>query len=170
MSVHWWVELGPVPLVGGVLRSGSGLRKTLGSLSSKGWGLFPPCSQFDLRCGKVFVSKWQPLRKLTPQLLSSSTTSVFVPTVLQPLPTSPGDPPRPAVRFGPGSYEVTDFSLGPGAHETSKSGISMSPSPVKFFQSSPTGFQGQIFSFGCQILWLGSLTWDSELSLLWESI
>ena len=40
------------------------------------------------------------------------------------------------------------FSLGPGAHETlctpSKSGVSVSPSPVKFLCSHPTGLQSQI--------------------------
>ena len=29
-------------------------------------------------------------------------------------PTSPGDPPRPAARSGPGCYGVTAFALGPG--------------------------------------------------------
>ena len=40
------------------------------------------------------------------------------------------------------------FPLGPGAHKTlwasSKSGISVNPSPVEFLQSSPAGLQSQM--------------------------
>ena len=49
--------------------------------------------------------------------------------------TSAGDPPRAASRSGSGSYEVTAFVLGPGVDKTlcavSKSGVSVSPSPVE---------------------------------------
>ena len=49
---------------------------------------------------------------------------------------SPGDPPRPAGRSDPGSFEVTAFALGPSVHETlcvpSKSGVSVSLSPIDF--------------------------------------
>ena len=66
----------------------------------------------------------------------------------QPPPASPGGPPRPAGRSCPGSYEVTTFALGPGAHETlcvpSKSGVSLSPCPVELLQSSPAGLQSQM--------------------------
>ena len=61
--------------------------------------------------------------------------------------TSPGDPQRSAGRSGPGSYAITAFS--PGVHNTlcapSKSGVSVSHSPVEFRQSSPTGLQSQMF-------------------------
>ena len=64
-------------------------------------------------------------------------------------PPPPGDPPRPAGRSGPSSYEVTAFAPGPGAHETlcapSKSGVSVSPSPVELLQSSPAGLHSQMF-------------------------
>ena len=95
----------------------------------------------------------------------------------QPLPASPGDPPRPAGRSGPGLYGVTAFSLGLGAHESlcvpSKSGVSVSPSPVKFLWSSPTGFKAKCSGGSpsqCQTPRLGSLMWGSELSLLWENL
>lgn len=48
---------------------------------------------------------------------------------------SPRDPPKPAGRSGPGSYEITAFPLGPGVHESLcvpfKSGVSVSPSSVE---------------------------------------
>ena len=65
--------------------------------------------------------------------------------------------------------------LGPDMHKIlcvpSKSGASVTPSPVEFQQSNPAGLQGQILwglSY-CQIPKLGSLMWDSDLSLLWEN-
>ena len=49
-------------------------------------------------------------------------------------PTSPRDSPRPAGRSGPGSYQITAFTFGPGTHETLcepfKSEASISPSPA----------------------------------------
>ena len=61
-------------------------------------------------------------------------------------PTSSGDPPRPAGRSGPGSYEVIALALGPSVHETlcasSKSGVSVSPSLVKLLRS--VGLQSQV--------------------------
>ena len=90
--------------------------------------------------------------------------------------TSLGGPPRPAGRLAPGSCEVSAFGLGPSTGETfcvpSKSGVSVSPSPMELLQSSPAGLQNQIL-WGLLLpmatLRLGSLTWDSELSLLWEN-
>ena len=89
-------------------------------------------------------------------------------------PTFPGDPPRPAVRSGPGSYEVTAFSLGPAAHEAlcapSKSGVSTFPSPWSSCDQAPLAFKAKCSagsSSWCQTPRLGSLTWGSELSLLW---
>ena len=76
-------------------------------------------------------------------------------------PASPGDPPRPAGRSGPGSYGVTAFALGPGACDTlcvpSESGVSVSPSPVQFLRSSPAGLRSQM-------LW-GLLPWCRTLRL-----
>ena len=95
----------------------------------------------------------------------------------QPLPTSAGDPLRPAGGSGPGSYKVTAFSLGPGVHETlyvlSKSGVSVSPSPVEFLQSSPTGLQSQML-WGLLLLIPDPQTREPdvglELSLLWDNV
>ena len=60
----------------------------------------------------------------------------------------PGELPRPASMFGPGSCEVSAFPLGPCAHEMlytlSTSGISVSPSPLEFPWSSPIGLQNQM--------------------------
>ena len=43
---------------------------------------------------------------------------------------------------------MSAFSLGPGVHETlrvpSKNGVSISPSPVEFLQSSSAGIQSQV--------------------------
>ena len=52
------------------------------------------------------------------------------------------------------------------------SGVSISPSPLKVLQSNPAGLQSQILwglSSHCQAPRLESLTWGSELSLLWEN-
>ena len=62
-------------------------------------------------------------------------------------PTSAGGSPILAGRSGPVSYEVTAFF--PGSWCTleclpSKSGASVSPSPVEFLQSNPAGLQSQI--------------------------
>ena len=96
-------------------------------------------------------SKWQPPGGLiptsTPQYLHHQCPCPH--SEPQPPPcTSPGDPPRPAGRSGPGSYEVTAFSLGLDVHKTfcppSKSGVSVSPSPVEFLRSSPAGLLSQM--------------------------
>ena len=126
---------------------------------------------------QVLVSKWQPPGELT---------SMNIPLYLchqcpcshsepQLLPASPGDPPRPAVRSGLGSCEFTALPLCRGVHETfcvpSKSGVSVSPSPVEFLWSSPMAFTAKCSggsSSQCQAPRLGSLTWDAELLLLWE--
>ena len=76
-------------------------------------------------------------------------TSVCVPSVSHShTPTSSGDPSRPAGRFGPGSYEITAFALGPGMREILcvpfESEVSIPPNPVKLLQSSPTGLQNQV--------------------------
>lgn len=80
---------------------------------------------------------------------------------------SPGDPPRPEGRFGPGSYEVT------AVHEILcvllKSRFSDFPDLMELLKSSHTGLQSQILwdsSSWCHTSRLGSLSWGSELSLL----
>ena len=127
-----------------------------------GGAVFPPCWLFGLRCPSTGVCKlwgWgQVLRKWWPPggLMPMSTSQICCHQCLCPcnepqLPTaSTGDPPLLAQssRPGPVSYEVSAFSLGPGAHETlcacSKSRVSVSPSPVEFQWSSPAGLQSQI--------------------------
>ena len=72
----------------------------------------------------------------------------------------PGDSPRPAGRCSPGSYQITAFALGPSAHEIL--------CVLKVRSVFPPVFWG--LSFWCQIPGLGSLTWGSGLSLLWENL
>ena len=80
----------------------------------------------------------------------------------QPPPASPGDPPRPAGRSGPGSYQITVFALGPSVCEILcalfKTEVSISPNPAEFLQSSPAGLQNQMlwwFLFPIADLWAG---------------
>ena len=56
--------------------------------------------------------------------------------------------PKSADMFGPESYQITAFTLGPGACEVFvcmplKSKISISPGPVELLKLSPTGLQDQ---------------------------
>ena len=86
-------------------------------------------------CPWVFPSTSAPV-SLSPQWATASLTS-------------PGDPPRPASRSGPGSYEVTAFfPWGPCVHKTlcvpSKSWVSVSPSPVELLRSNPICIQSQM--------------------------
>ena len=165
MPGHWWVELGLGPLVGGAMsrgmsRGGCGPRKLLGSLSADGWGCVPALL-FGLRCpstgvhrlfgvGQVLVPKWQSPGQFTLMDAPQCTHHWCPCPHSEPhLPsTFTGDPLRPAGRSGPGSYEVTAFALGPGAHETlcapSQSGVSVSPSPVELLHSSAAGLQSQM--------------------------
>ena len=91
-------------------------------------------------------------------------------------PTSAGDPAIPAGRSGPGSYEVTGFF--PWVVHTRPC---VPPLRVEFLfppvlwsscNQTPLAFTAR-FSQGsssrCQTLSLGSLTWGSKLSLLWQS-
>ena len=64
--------------------------------------------------------------------------------------------------------------LGPDVHTTlcvpSKSGVSVSPSPVEVLQSNPVAFKiwfSMNSSFNCWTPGLGSLTWGSEPSPQW---
>ena len=66
------------------------------------------------------------------------------------------------------------FPLGPDAHTTlcvpSKSGVSVSPSPVEVLQSNPTSLQSLILWEFLLLLpdpQLGSLMWGSEPTLQW---
>ena len=172
-----------------LVRSSCGLRKCLGSLSADGWVcaltllvVWPEGSQhWTLQAvgwGQVLMPKcWSPgwlMPMNTPQYLYHQCSCPH--SEPQPPSASLGGPPRPSGRSGPGSYEVTAFSLGPSVHETlcvsSKRGVSLSPSPVEFLQSSPTGLQSWM-------LWglllpmpdpqAGEPDVGSELSLLWEN-
>ena len=71
-------------------------------------------------------------------------------------------------------WGLCSFPLGPDVHATlcvhSKSGVSVSPSPVEVLQSNPLAFKVWFSgnsSFHCQTPRLGSLTWGSEPSLQW---
>ena len=97
----------------------------------------------------------------------------------EPLPTaSTGDPPTLEGSFGSVSCGVTAPFLWAlviaGFVCTSKTGVSVSLSPVEVLWSNPTGLQDQIpwtngFPVLCWILRLGSLTWGSEPSQQWEN-
>ena len=132
VPAHWWVELGPRPLVGrGMSRGGSRHRKSLGSPSTHGWGCVPTQFAFwpeesqhwslqAIGWSQILVPKCQPPEKLTqmnaPQYVCHQ---CLCPQGEPQLPSaSPGDPPRPAGRYGPGSYQITSFGLCPGVHET----------------------------------------------------
>ena len=132
----------PSSVFGGVCE----LRMTLGSLSFDGRGCVPTLlivwpevslhwSLQAVGWGQVSVPKWWPLVELT---------SMTIPWGLchhcpcphsepQLTPTSPGDPPRSVGRSGPGFYRVIAL-LWVSVHRTtcvsSKSGISVSPSPA----------------------------------------
>ena len=77
-----------------------------------------------------------------------ATTSVRVPRVSHSHPSPPRaiDLKRPACMSGPGSYEMTAFTLDPGVDEilcgSFRSEVFISPSPVGELQLSPTGLQG----------------------------
>ena len=67
---------------------------------------------------------------------------------LQPPPASAGDPPKLAGRSGSVSMGSLLLPLGPNEHTTlcvpSKSGVSVSPSPVEVLQSNPASLQSLI--------------------------
>ena len=126
-----------------------------------GWGcipallvVWPQVSQhWSLQAvgwGQVLVSKWWSPGQLTP-LRTTQNLHHHCPcphSEPQLPPTTPEGSPRPSGWSGPGSYEVNALSLGPGAHETLcapfKNDISVSPIPVEFLRSSPTGLQSQM--------------------------
>ena len=92
-------------------------------------------------------------------------------------PASPGDSPRSAGRFDPGSYQITASALGPRVCEilcvAFRSGVSISPSPLGPPKVSPIGLKTKYsggLSSRCRTPRLGSLTWTSDLSLLWENL
>ena len=66
----------------------------------------------------------------------------------EPPPTSAGEPPTLAGRSGSVSMGSLLLPLGPDAHTTfcvpSKSGVSVSPSPVEVLQSNPASLQSVI--------------------------
>ena len=94
-------------------------------------------------------------------------------------PASPRDPPRSAGRSGPGCYAVTVFfPPGPGVDKSlcasSKSGVSVFPSPVEFLWSSPAGLQSQML-WGLFFPVSDPQTGEPDvcgprLSLLWENL
>ena len=138
-----------------------GLRKTLGILSADGLGcvpallvIWPEASQHwslqAVEWGQVLVRKWQPPGGLTPMLLLRTTTaSVFVPAVSHSHPA----PPQETLQYQQLSLPLSPvrsllFTLGAGVHKTlyapSKSGISVSLSPVEFLRTKPAALQKQM--------------------------
>ena len=137
----WWAG----PRQGVCLAGSCGLRKNSGSLFADGWGcvsallvVWPETSQHwslqDVAWGQVLVRKWRPPGGLTPSsTLQNYCHQCFCPHSEPQLPpTSAGNPPIPAGDSGPGSYEVIAFPPGSQCTQNSKSGVSVSPSPVEF--------------------------------------
>ena len=84
-----------------------------------------------------------------------------------------GPLPVGCLAWGDPTLEPTD-AMDPDAHTMlcvpSKSGVSVSPSPVEVLQSNPASFQvwfSRNSASHCQTPRLGSLTWGSEPSLQW---
>ena len=110
---------------------------------------FPPCLLFGLRRPstwgyRLFDRANGGLREDSCQVVLPRTSfaSVLVPTVSHSHPASAGDPPTLAGRSGSVSYGVT--APFPGSCVLSKSGVSVSPSPVEALQSNPTSRQSLI--------------------------
>ena len=136
----WWAGLDQG--VGLEVAVGSG--RLYGSLSADGWGCVPAllvvwpeaclhCSFQAFGWGEVLASKWWPPGQLPPVSSQYLCHQCPCPHSEPQLPSaSPGDPQRPAGRSGPGFYEVTAFSLGPGIRETlcapTRSGVCFSQS------------------------------------------
>ena len=165
------MELGLVSLVGrtvsrGVFRSGCALRMTSGNLPAVGWG-------------QVLVPKWQLLGELMPMnipwgLFHQCPCSHSEPQLT---PASPGDPPRPAGRSCPGSCGVTALPwvpvhMKPCVHTPRVESLfplvlcSSCTQALLAFKAKCSGSS----SSQCQTSRLGSLTWGSEVSLLWENL
>ena len=135
----------------------SELSKTLIHLTVDGWGwvpsllvVLPEATQhwsLPGLFGGVIGKLWEGSRQGT--LPRTSTASVLVPTVKQshhsPLQETPQHQQVGLVQSPPGSLLLP---LGPDAHTTlcvpSKSGVSLSPSPVEVLQSIPTRLQSLI--------------------------
>ena len=104
------------------------------------WGLQP------VAWGQVLVLRTQ--ARCQPSDEYMFTLSFYVLRESHSHPRLPRRPCKPAGWSGPDSYEVTAFALGLGVHESlyapSKCGVSVSPSPVEFLQSSPPALQSQM--------------------------
>ena len=176
MPVHWWVERGLVTLMDramlrGVFIGSCWLRMTSGSLSADGWGCVPTFLQ-AVGWDQISVPKWQPpgefMQMSIPQRIC-----------LQ-CPCLRSKPQLTAAFLENSQVGLAQASIGsllcPGSQseslcEPSKSRISVSLSPVELLHSSLAYFKAKCSwgsSFQCQTSRLGSLTWGSELSLLWE--
>lgn len=153
-----------------------------------GGAVFLPCLLFDLWCFKrepyrllSGARSWQPSRRAhaneySPELPLSLCLFLQWAAATSSHSTSTGDPPIPAgnvalnpvksLLFSPGSWCARDLMFTP------KSGVSVSPSPVKFLPSNPRPSKPDFLwasSSHCRTPRVRSLTWGSELSLPWES-
>ena len=128
--------------------------------------------------GQVLVPKWWPPGELTPMnipwyLHHQSPCTHSKPRLPHPH-TSSGDPPRPTGGSGPGSYDITAFTLGSSTKccVPSPRAESLSHPVHGLLQQAPLAFKAR-WSGGSSSWYLtfrlGSLAWDSELSLLWEN-
>lgn len=109
------------------------------------------CSLQAVEWGLVSVRKWQPLGELMPISIPQNYHGHCLCLQRQrcephlPL-ASEGDPPILAGRSGPGSIWFFPWVLGHirSCVQPSKSGVSVSPSPVEFLWPNPTGLQSHI--------------------------
>ena len=118
MSLWWAGPCQEVYLAGSCV-----LRKTLSSLCVDGWGcvptplvVWPEVSQHRslqaVGWGQVLVRKWQAPRELMPMRTSQNYHCQCLCPCSEPHPAFTGDPPIPAGRSGPDSYEVPAFLPG----------------------------------------------------------
>ena len=170
VPAHWWVVLGPGPLVGkamsrGVSIGSCGLRKSLGSLSAGGRGcvpaqlvVWPEASHPALAPTGYWVGPglganeprcWLPaavfMRLNIPKSVCHQCLCLQGEPQLPPPPFLQETLQDQQSRSGPGFYQITAFILGPSVYEILyaplKSEVSISPSFVRLLKLSPTGLQ-----------------------------
>ena len=122
------------------------------------------------------MSKWEPLGELTAiDIPWGLCHQCPCPQSEPQLPPTPGDPSK-LDESGPGSYEVITFALCPsytrtGVHPPRVESLFppvLWSSCIQALLAFKTNCSGGSSS-QCQTSRLGSLMWDSELSLLWEN-
>ena len=126
--------------------------------------------------GQVSVSKWQSLGELTPMNIPLGLCDQCPSSHSEPqlIPGSPGDPPGPTGRYGPGDYAVTALLWVPVCMKPC-----VRPPRVEslfflvlwsFCTQVPLVFNNRSSGRSSSLCQTGSLMWGSELSLPWENV